>query len=170
MKHSLDWRRRPRGKYILRKKNPAWFKKTHGMSATLIHRAWSGMLTRCTNKNTGSYHRYGGRGIKVCKRWLKFENFLADMGEKPTGLSLDRIDNNKGYYPSNCRWATTKEQNNNRRSNVYITFQGRTMTAAQWAAEKGMSRTTLWWRLNYYKWSVEKALNTKPISGGHYGR
>lgn len=85
---------------------------THGMSGTPTHKCWRSMLARCK----GDHPNYGGRGIKVCKRWLKFENFLADMGERPEGLTLDRYPDNDGdYKPSNCRWATPKEQTNNRR-------------------------------------------------------
>ena len=92
------------------------------MSYTATYRSWSSMLTRCTNKNHEAYKNYGGRGIKICSRWLGkngFQNFYADMGDSPDNLSIDRINNNGNYEPSNCRWATRLEQNNNKR-NVFI--------------------------------------------------
>jgi hypothetical protein len=129
---------------------------------TNIYRVWSGMLQRCLNPNHKFYDRYGGRGIKVCDRWLKFENFLADVGEAPAGKSLDRIDNDGDYAPNNYRWATRFEQMNNMRDNVIIHYDGKTMTASQWARNLGMPVSTLYSRLK--AWSVEDSL-TRPVRG-----
>lgn len=92
----------------------------HGMTAMPTHNSWSAMLQRCSNSNRDNYPDYGGRGIKVCDRWNSFDNFLADMGERPEGKTLGRIDNNGDYEPGNCRWETMKEQAANRRPRAAI--------------------------------------------------
>lgn len=104
-----------------------------------VYVVWQAMLRRCRNPKADLSARYLGRGIKVCDRWYKFENFLADMGEPPPGLTLDRIDNDGDYTPDNCRWATTKEQARNRRSNVWIEFGGMRETQEEWARTLGVS-------------------------------
>lgn len=136
--------------------NLSKMRKTHGMAKTRIYHIWCNMRRRCNDVKNQAYDRYGGRGITVCERWMKFENFLKDMGERPEGMSLDRIDNNSGYSPDNCRWATTVEQNNNQRKNVFITLEGKTQTLAQWCREKGMLYRLVRKRL-HLGWSPERA-------------
>ena len=122
--------------------------RTHGHYATRIYTTWRGMIERCTKPTSRDWKDYGGRGIKVCERWLKFENFLVDMGEQPEGLTLDRFPNNDGNYePDNCRWATRKQQANNRRSNVLLTFRGTTKSIAEWAAALGITYGAIYTRL-----------------------
>jgi hypothetical protein len=98
------------------------------------------MMQRCLNENNGKFADYGGRGITVCAHWRRFENFLADMGERPPGKTIDRIDNDKGYAAANCRWATCKEQQRNRRCNHTVTFCGRLMTIAEAVELAGIER------------------------------
>ena len=99
-------------------------RRTHGMTDTPVYRSWTTMKTRCGNPKTPAYAKYGGRGIRVCARWLaSFENFLVDMGPRPAGHTLDRIDNDGDYTPENCRWATTSQQVRNRRSIVALERQ-----------------------------------------------
>ncbi len=135
--------------------------KTHGLSGSPEHKAWKAMRKRCNNKNTNSYASYGGRGISVCERWGCFENFLSDMGHKPgPGYSLDRIDNDKGYEPDNCRWATFAEQSVNKRDNVMLSCNGKTQTVSQWSKEVGLRRSVIATRLRR-GWGVQEAI-TRP--------
>lgn len=115
----------------------------HGECGSLTYKAWAGMLTRCRNENQAGYKDYGGRGITVCKRWLKFENFKSDMGECPTGHQLDREDNSKGYTPSNCRWVTAKINCRNIRSNVLVSYKGKEMTLVEASERSGISYAAL---------------------------
>lgn len=123
--------------------------------------SWDHMIQRCTNTNEADYHNYGGRGITVCDRWKKFANFLEDMGNPPTHKhSIDRINNNKGYYKSNCRWATSKQQTRNTRRNHVISYSGKTQCITDWAKDLNMSLETLTARINRYGWSIRRALTT----------
>ncbi len=117
-----------------------------GQSSTRAYSSWKGMLRRCNDPQNPHFHNYGGRGIGVCERWLKFENFLIDMGERPVGLTLERVNNVKGYSPENCKWATRREQQNNRRTNRVLVLNGRAQTITQWANELGVSVSVLQYR------------------------
>lgn len=129
---------------------------------TFLFSVWRQMLGRCHNPNLNSYKYYGGRGIKVCERWSEYVNFKSDMepGYK-VGLQLDRINNDGNYEPGNCRWATRREQSRNRRSNVWLTFRGRTQILKDWADEIGVSYTAIQYRIEH-GWSVERALTEPP--------
>jgi len=118
--------------------------------------SWAHMKARCGNKKNNKYPRYGGRGIAVCKRWMRFKNFLEDMGEKPNGTSIDRIDNDGNYEPSNCRWATPSEQANNKSNNRVISFYGKSMSVSGWAKELGIPFVTLRMRL-HRGWSIKRS-------------
>lgn len=131
--------------------------KTHGMSQDRTYKCWSGMIQRCRNPNDHGYKDYGGRGIKICQRWSSFENFYADMGPRPDGLSIERKNNDGDYEPSNCKWATGLEQHNNTRRSVRIEWAGKVLTLTQWARERSISKSTLWGRIKK-GWSISDAL------------
>lgn len=140
--------------------------RKHGKAGTPEYGVWQSVKNRCNNPNNKNYNRYGGRGIRVCKRWdSSFLNFLEDMGERPSSEhTIDRINNDKGYSPSNCRWATRSEQGANTSTNRNITYKGVTKNLSQWAKTKGINLMTLHQRLAR-GWSVDKALSTKPLVG-----
>lgn len=108
---------------------------------------WRSMHARCSNPKHPSYQNYGGRGVKVCESWKAFEAFLDDMGARPEGMTLDRIDNDGSYCKENCRWISMKENSNNRRNNRLLTLHGKTHTVSQWAALTGLNESTIRARL-----------------------
>lgn len=132
----------------------------HGYYKTKIYGLWNQMIQRCTNPSDPGYGNYGGRGITVCSRWLKFENFLKDMGKVPEGHQIDRINNDGNYCSTNCRWVTPKQNNRNQRSNHSETFDGKTQCIGAWAEDYNIVYNTLWARLRVYGWSITKALTT----------
>lgn len=119
----------------------------HGRSRTTVHNVWGGMRQRCENPSSEFFPDYGGRGITVCDRWQVFENFLADMGEPPPGMTIDRIDNDGPYSPENCRWATKIMQARNKRSVAVIEWRGKALTLPEWEQATGIPRQTLWHRM-----------------------
>ncbi len=137
----------------------------HALSASEMPRerkAWEGMLRRCYNPKHSSFVRYGGRGIGVCERWREsFACFFEDMGRAPEGATLERIDNARSYAPDNCKWASRKEQANNRRSNHLLTHDGITLNVAQWGDRLGWPKGTIANRLRY-GWPVERILTEQP--------
>jgi hypothetical protein len=139
---------------------------THGESKSSEHIAWLAMKERTCNPNFLQYHNYGGRGIRVCERWLNsYENFLADVGRKPTPKhSLDRIDSNGNYEPGNVRWATRDEQANNRTSNRFVEAFGERLTIIQWARKTGVGRHNISNRLKA-GWTPEQAVLTPAKYG-----
>lgn len=135
----------------------------HGMWKTPTYRIWLGIKSRCNNKNTCGYFKYGERGIKICERWNdSFENFFEDMGERPKGLSIERIDNNGDYCKENCRWATSKEQANNRRNNHFIEFNGEKKTVSEWSLKLGGNINLVSSRI-MNGWDPIKAISTPVL-------
>jgi len=121
------------------------------------YRTWQSMVQRCRNPNGPDYHRYGGRGINMCGRWASFENFLLDMGHRPDGTTLNRVDNDIGYNKENCRWSTHREQYNNKCSNRIIEYRSRRATMAQWARIRKIKYSVLFQRI-HRGWTVRRAL------------
>lgn len=131
----------------------------HGV-VTQEYSAWTNMRNRCNNPNDDRFADYGGRGITVCERWNDFDKFLADMGQKPSDdHQLDRKDNDRGYSPDNCRWATRKQQQRNMRSNRLVSYSGETRSVTEWAERLEINAITLWARLNR-GWTIDEAMNT----------
>ena len=135
---------------------------THGMYRSAEYRIWKAMKQRCTNPSHGHYDRYGGRGITVCDAWMEFDGFFRDMGNRPEGATLERVDNDKGYEPGNVIWASRLAQANNRITNSKLEFRGRELTVAEWSRVTGLNSRAIAKRIAS-GWSVERAL-TEPLS------
>jgi hypothetical protein len=138
----------------------------HGKRHSAEWRTWSNMKNRCMNPNYTKWDKYGGRGIKVCERWMNsFENFYNDMGDKPSPLhSIDRINNDGDYEPSNCRWTTDQTQANNKSNNYMVTIGGVTDTLPNWCRNIGVVSRKMAYRRIFEGWDVEKAIKTPPIN------
>jgi hypothetical protein len=135
-------------------------KLTHGQNNSITYSTWEHMKGRCFNTKNDSYNDYGGRGITVCEQWLKFENFLSDMGERPSAdHSIERLDNDGNYEPGNCVWATIDKQSRNKRNNHLIEFRGVVMNELDWSVRLGMTSNAVGRRIKR-GWSVERALTT----------
>ena len=145
--------------------NESRHKGKHGMSNSPEYSCWKSIRRRCDKPDSEYYKDYGERGITVCSRWYEFESFYADMGNKPAphateGIySIERIDNNKGYSPSNCKWATNFEQQRNKRSNVNLTAFGVTKCLNDWAKDSGLHKDTIRWRIRH-GWSIASSVST----------
>lgn len=138
-------------------------KKTHHP----LFRLWCNTRQFCNNPRNKQYQQYGGRGIKWCRQWnndfWRFADWMdQNLGPRPQGHVLDRINNNRGYYPGNLRWATKRQDSNNKSNNIYITYQGQKLTLAEWSLKQGIHLTTIWSRLIDNKWPVAQALGFKP--------
>lgn len=141
----------------------------HGLSGLPVYAVWQGMHQRCYNPACVSFPDYGGRGIRICDRWLSVHAFMEDMGHPPDGMTIGRINNDGNYEPGNCRWETQEQQNENTRRNRYITWQGRTQTIKAWAQELDLEPRRISERIRR-GWSVEKALTTPTPLGYQDGR
>lgn len=138
--------------------------RTHGKSKTKLYRVWCGMKNRCYNSKTACFKNYGSRGISICEEWLSdFSNFYdwAKNNGYAEGLTIDRIDVNGNYEPSNCRWASRFVQSNNTRRNVKITYSGKTQSIKMWCQQLGLNYRKIYFRIQHYGWSVKDALE-KP--------
>lgn len=148
-KHYMKWYRHGEADYT---------RKKRGRTPTSI--TWMNMKQRCSNPKSPDYDRYGGRGISYDPSWERFDNFLRDMGERPGGMTLDRIDNSGNYNRNNCRWADIATQTNNRSDNRFVTYKGETLTVMQWSRRTGIKYSTM---LNRLKsgWTIKEALYKK---------
>lgn len=159
----------------LQRERTAVAKTTHGGRNSKLYKQWYSMVERCHCHSSHAFADYGGRGITVCERWHDFSNFRSDMGERPPGMSIERLDNSKGYEPGNCAWATPAQQARNKRNNVMLRLGDREMCLADWANHLGLSRGALRGRLRR-GWSIERTLCPLPgrgravtaVSGGDF--
>lgn len=138
-------------------------RKNWGRKRQASYPVWAAMIQRCNNPSSTAYANYGARGIAVCDDWQQFDGFLQDMGNPPEGMTLERIDNDKGYCKENCKWATRLEQANNRRGLRLVTYGGRTQSLRRWAMELGMHYLTLYRRIVLNGWDVPRAIET-PVN------
>jgi len=145
--------------------NSGKYKEKHGYYGTPTYSSWTSMKSRCVNKKMSNYKYYGGKNIRVCDRWGTFENFLADMGERPLGMTLDRINSSLGYTPENCRWADIRTQNRNRDGARFVIYRGQRKHINEWSDEIGISAPTLRWRIRH--WGMERAFTDGLRSGGY---
>lgn len=146
----------------LRRKRMADINYKHGATNTPTFNIWLGMMNRCYGATTGGFKKYGAKGIGVCPEWHDFQKFLNDMGERPSGMTIDRIDNSQGYYPSNCRWLTNRQQQNNKTTNIYLEYGDERLTVTQWADKLGIHKNTLYYRIRCGK-NVQQVLFGKNI-------
>ncbi|WP_157140531.1 hypothetical protein [Achromobacter xylosoxidans] len=140
---------------------------THGQAGTQTYRVWKRMIARCEVPSAAKFKNYGGRGIKVCERWHSYPAFLSDMGERPPGLSIDRIDVNGDYEPGNCRWATDQEQARNKRTTRLIAVDGADRCISEWSAISGVSPGMIGWRIAK-GWPPKRAI-FQPTKGRRSG-
>ena len=140
---------------------------THGKCKSRAYTSWRGMIERCSNPNNNHYKNYGGAGVTVCDEWKRFENFYASMGDRPDGMTLDRINPHGNYEPSNCRWADEKTQTENKRDRRVVTFKGVTKHFREWEKELGFGVNTLYWRVFVKKMPIETAF-TLPLKPHGY--
>ena len=138
-------------------------KRTHGMSQAKsgLYRVWGNIVQRCTNPNNPAYHNYGGRGVTLCARWREFENFLVDLVEQPEGMTLDRIDNDRGYEPNNVRWVTKADNTRNTRRCVMVEINGESKPINVWCREFGVPYVTFKQRKRN-GWDLAEAVSKPP--------
>lgn len=153
----------------LRKEILADSRHKHGGANTPTWNVWRGMIKRCTSKNFSQFKHYGGRGIKVCYRWLEFPNFLSDMGERPEGASIERIDVNGDYEPENCKWIPLQEQPNNTRRSFVVELHGKSMCLRQACDSLGLKYARVRDRIQKLGWTFEQAIaEPKKVNGSLY--
>lgn len=141
----------------------------HGMHGTGAWLSWSDMIKRCTNPRADAYKHYGGRGIKVCERWLEFANFYADMGARPQGMSIERRDVDGNYEPSNCEWMPLSDQANNKRRTVRVVLGGKEMSLSVACKQLGLNYNRIRDRIKTLGWTFERAISEpKKVNGTLY--